>query len=292
MSFLPKQLRQNKMISSVAHAVRWNADYLLARMGAACGQQFITASWFRCNNWGDNLNPFLINAISGKHVQFSVNPLREKFLVIGSTIGMKDLIDDQTIVWGAGCMHADSKLFCHPKRVCAVRGPLTRDILLAHGIDTPAIYGDPALLMPRFYNPDIAPRYEIGIIPHFFDKGHEWIENYQQDSQVNIIDVQSDTYAFIEQVKQCRYIVSSSLHGIICADAYGIPAIWVEFSDKVAGEGFKFQDYFASIQRTDYQTTVITADITLSSLIDHYIPYTVRIDLDKLYEACPFRVRT
>jgi hypothetical protein len=45
--------------------------------------------------------------------------------------------------------------------------------------------------------------------------------------------------------------VSSSLHGIILAHAYGIPVAWTEFSTGLKGDGVKFLDHYASVGITD-----------------------------------------
>src|SRR5690606_2919216 len=57
----------------------------------------------------------------------------------------------------------------------------------------------------------------------------------------------SPELAVVDQIRACRVILSSSLHGLVVAHAYGIPAAWVQFSDKLSGDGSKFRDHAASI---------------------------------------------
>ena len=49
----------------------------------------------------------------------------------------------------------------------------------------------------------------------------------------------------------CEEIVTSTLHGLICAEAYGIPVTWVKYSDKICGGQLKFQDYFLGTGRKE-----------------------------------------
>lgn len=269
-----------------ARAAWYRADQARAWLSASVGHQVIPAKWFSHANWGDGLNPFLIRAISGLPAQLTNNPFRLKYMVIGSIIGT--ISDSNTVVWGSGAISVASTPACRPKQVCAVRGPLTRELLVTLGIDVPAIYGDPALLMPRFYDPPVEPSYDYGIVPHYVDKGHAWLAQFAGDSSVCVLDVETDTLSFVRRIKQCRHVISSSLHGIICADAYGVPATWVEFSDGVAGKGFKFRDYFASIGRTPCEPTRVDDRCTPSFLVQDHVPYTPDIDLEALYAACPF----
>ena len=60
------------------------------------------------------------------------------------------------------------------------------------------------------------------------------------------IDVQNETKQVLKEISQCKYIISTSLHGLIIADSYGIPNCWCEISDRILGERFKFHDYFSS----------------------------------------------
>lgn len=236
-------------------------------------------------NWGDALNPVLIEWLSGRKPRCDTDPDMDKFLVIGSVL---EFADRNTTVWGSGFIKAGQLVKERPKAIRAVRGPLSRASLLDQGIDCPEVYGDPALLLPRLYNPDVPKQYEIGLIPHYADKSHPWLDRYRNDPKVRIIDVESDTWRFVQEVKSCELIVSSSLHGVICADSYGVPAIWMELSDKVIGNGFKFFDYFASIQHEVSAPIVPNENMSLADVVSRHQPYRVQFDLDRLLLACPF----
>jgi hypothetical protein len=44
----------------------------------------------------------------------------------------------------------------------------------------------------------------------------------------------------------CDFVLSSSLHGLVVADSFGIPNAWLRVSDRQRGEGFKYRDYYAA----------------------------------------------
>ena len=53
----------------------------------------------------------------------------------------------------------------------------------------------------------------------------------------------------IDAIVSCKSVVSSSLHGLICSDAYNIPNLWIDEFELKEGD-FKFKDYFSS--KTDH----------------------------------------
>ena len=256
----------------------------------------IYARWYRSNNFGDALNPWLIEKITGiypQNIQYSkarkmLNWFAgiEDYIVVGSIL---EYARKDSIVWGAGLMYRDSVLRFKPKRIMAVRGPLTQERLSEIGISCPKIYGDPALLLSRYYNPDISKTHQLGIIPHYVDKNHAFLTGLGKQPGIKIIDIEKPTEQVIRDIMCCERIASSALHGIICADSYGIPSVWIKLSDKVAGEGFKFEDYFLSVGRKETLPLIIAKGITLEDVNNHFSDYSVKIDLDELMRACPFK---
>ena len=246
----------------------------------------INARWFtEHSNWGDELNPYLISRISGEQVRLVEDPDVPKYLCVGSTI---HLADDNTTVWGAGFINPDHHTVGTPK-VLAVRGPKTRHKLTEDGIECPRVFGDPALLLPRFFNPKVTKRYAVGMIPHYIDKGNKWIQKLWNFPEIKKIDIQKPIEDVVKDILECEKIFSSSLHGIIAADAYGIPAYWIKFHNRLGD--FKFEDYLMSVGR-DLDPIVITDDTPLNDVLDSTRSYKLTIDLDELYEACPFRKET
>lgn len=238
------------------------------------------------NNWGDLLNKTLLEKISRKKVVWinHGNSL-EKYICIGSILQRADA---GSIIWGAGFLSNSRKLSITPKKICAVRGKLTRNIIIGQGIDCPEVYGDPALLYPKYYRPDIKKKYKLGIIPHYVDATNEWFKT-NTSKEVLKIDILSGIDKVVDQILSCEMIGSSSLHGIIAADAYGIPSKWLEFSDKVLGGGFKFEDYYSSVNREHCKSLRVGNDTTINDIIDSFEQYDFNIDLRQLFNACPFR---
>lgn len=236
-------------------------------------------------NWGDALNPVLVELLSGKKSIHLEGRHHDRFMVIGSIL---DGANERSEVWGSGFIREGGSTIGHPPAVHAVRGPLSRALLLKQGVDCPEIYGDPALLLPLFFNPDVPKHYSVGIIPHYIDKDSEWLERYRHDPQVLIIDIESGIQNFVRSVKSCRAILSSSLHGLICADAYNIPNTWVQFSDDVEGGSFKFRDYRLSISAGEPKAIRLTEGVDLPFAASKAKHWPLNIDLRKLILTCPF----
>lgn len=252
------------------------------------------------NNIGDDINYHLIKALSGKPVVNlrSIYHKRIKiinYLCIGSVVDW--MTNSDTIIWGGGAMYGKERAMkFRPLKVCAVRGPLTRDYLLSQGVSCPEIYGDPALLLPLIYKSKVKKKYKLGIIPHFYDYNLDIVQKmFPCNSRYTIINISdyNDWREVVDQINECELIASSSLHGLIFSDAYGVPNVWISLSDKLKGGNFKFYDYFKSVGRQVTSPLIFhhsSIDIdTILSQKDQYNP--PRIPVDTLLKSCPFHVR-
>ncbi|MDD3939939.1 MAG: polysaccharide pyruvyl transferase family protein [Patescibacteria group bacterium] len=251
----------------------------------------IPIAWLPCyGNWGDQLNKILCKKISRKKIRLvdAIHPQEFCYYNVGSVLGF--INSSNCEVWGSGFISKNSKLNVVPKKIHSVRGPLTRQKILEQNLECPEIYGDPALLYPMFYMPFVEKKYKYGIIPHYFDQQTDWILKYKNKPNVKIINVLDPSInKFVIDVNSCEIILSSSLHGIICGDSYGIPSYWIKLSDNVFGEGFKFMDYFLSVKRKDSTPLIPKLTDTLEDLTKQLTTYNIDIDLDKLFNACPFK---
>jgi hypothetical protein len=148
------------------------------------------------------------------------------------------------VLWGTGIIEG-IPLYLPRVKVLALRGPYTAKAL---DIKTVVAFGDPGLLVSDILAAP-AKSGKIGIVPHYVDKSHPVLTVAAKDDRFVIIDVEDNWENAVSHIAQCDLILSSSLHGLIVADAYGIPNQWLEFSNKVAGAGFKFRDYAEGVGR-------------------------------------------
>lgn len=173
---------------------------------------------------------------------------RPNLMVLGSILQWADV---HTIVCGAGFVSADARLSALPRAVLLVRGPLSVASLERQGwTDASRLpCADPGVLAARLYPDNTTPDIPFAVIPHYVDLEAPQLGTVTADGGVVINPLQPlDSY--FDLLRRSRAILSSTLHGLIFAHAYGKPALWLQFSDRVLGAGFKFFDYYQSLSVT------------------------------------------
>jgi hypothetical protein len=217
-------------------------------------------------NFGDILTPEIF-----KHFNIPISYVSDHnkdfdALCVGSII---KFAKPGTIVLGSGLM-SNKNPVCIAAEYRFVRGPITRNKILSAGGYCPEIYGDPGLLCPLFCNESYK-EFDIGIIPHAI----HYNRVKQQYPNKNIINLNTtDIYKTIKEITKCKKIISGSLHGIIVANAYNIPAAWVNLGN-IKGDGTKFLDYFSSIGISNAVTSALDDPIFYSPKKD-LIPNIVK----------------
>lgn len=250
-------------------------------------------------NWGDDLNVFLIEQMTGKRVIVANKSLYHiiakspNYVCIGSVLGWVG--NRNSTVWGTGFID-NIHTYIHeqfPKSIVSVRGELSYNILVSNGINCPAIWGDPALLLSKYYHPIRRTKYRMGIIPHIVDLENHVIQDFiASHDDVILIDLANyDRWTdIIDEISMCEFIISSSLHGLIAADSYAIPNAWVSFSSKILGGEFKYLDYFSSVRRS-IQSPIVIEDIDkISSILKKgIIAENTTINYKGIIDSCPFK---
>jgi autotransporter strand-loop-strand O-heptosyltransferase len=229
-------------------------------------------------NWGDIVSKRIISHFTTKKIDpmdifhfddKAIVPKKDgKLLAIGSTMVFARKND---YVWGTGVISdREVNMEEHPKKIYAVRGPISRKELIRVGLECPEVYGDPALLFPRIYQPNVSKKYKYGIIPHYFEYQNASVLNtlYRlEEMDVKVINITTGIEQFVDEVNECEYIISSSLHGVIVADAYRIPNVRVRMSNDITGGDFKYMDYFASVKRKyQHKPIWVTEETTLEDI--------------------------
>lgn len=244
--------------------------------------------WVLAPNFGDLLSPWLINKLTGKKVVYNDGKDNEikPLLAIGS---IAKYATPGSTVWGSGFFGDETKKsICTTAKYLSVRGPLTRNLLRIHKVKCPAIYGDPALLVPFFYSPIREKKYKVGIVLRWSEKNWNEIEFGEGIKKIYLGG--DEIEPIIDQFLECEAILSSSLHGLIIADAYGIPSGWLD-STTPKGLNFKFYDYFLSVDKVQ-SPQPFSPKKKKMDLIDILSTYKfdsrkIKFDAQKLLKAFP-----
>lgn len=234
-------------------------------------------------NFGDYLSLKIVERILDGPVKVSKKrapPGQRKFLALGSLLFAAN---DHDVVWGSGTNDKRSEKSDYnftTLDVRAVRGPLTRQFLMdTYGIACPEIYGDPGLLVPYLF-PEFQrsenPTYDYIVVVHYND-----FAQIPKDPDGHVVYATEPWDQVIQKILDSHFVISSSLHGVIVAEAFGIPARLLRVNEKEPL--IKFKDYYYGTQRFDFQ---FATSIEEALLMGGEPPF--QCDLEQLYDAFPF----
>lgn len=245
--------------------------------------------WPVAPNFGDLLSPWLIQKMTGRET-FQNKGEIPSYIAIGSILKRAK---GEAVVWGSGAFGTEQKNRINKNaKYCSVRGPLTRSLIRNVKAPCPKVYGDPALLTPCFFSEQPKKKYKTGLVIRWSETA--W-KKVNLDDSIKLIDLKtSDIEGTLHQFLSCERIVTSSLHGLIIADAYGIPNAWIGSESPQGGE-FKFYDYFLSVDKLRHAQEFNPPD---DEVIDNkffnsfsFDARDINFDPYKLLDACPFLKR-
>ena len=201
-------------------------------------------------NFGDYLSVKIVERMTGAPVDIyrKTSIPQKKLLALGSLLYFANTGD---VLWGTGSNNKfpDKKDYSFTDLdVRAVRGPLTREFLQTNfGIECPEIYGDPGLLFPYLF-PEFRrkdhPSHPYLVVPHLYERF------LFSPLEKHIVLPTEAWNVVIRAILDSEFVISGSLHAIIIAEAYGIPARYLRLSEKEPL--FKYQDYYLSTGRPDF----------------------------------------
>jgi polysaccharide pyruvyl transferase WcaK-like protein len=196
-------------------------------------------------NLGDSLSAVMVSALSGRRVHHvGFDRPQSKLVAVGSIAHA--IRGGEAIIWGSGVsirggILAQSIPLTHYD-VRAIRGEISARHLRDFGVKVPEIYGDPVWLLPSIFNEPVEKRYELGVIPHIqdidgfgpdarppLDSSRYQIDAAEAGSVVLINTWHEASWEGILKtlrlILSCKRIVSQSFHGVVIAEAYGIPVL-------------------------------------------------------------------
>jgi pyruvyltransferase len=253
-------------------------------------------------NYGDSLSPVIIEILSGRTVRYA--PVRRcDMIAIGSVLeyvskrltkrSWKRFLSGRfsaVSVWGTGSMFQESRISTYNMRIFSVRGKSTAAKLQLPP-STPL--GDPGILADLLLRP--GPRtkeFRWGIIPHVSDLGDPKVLALKERTpRSTIINLRNpDLRETTRQISVCDYVASSSLHGLIAADALAVPNVHLIVSDRLKGGVWKFDDYRSSLGDRPMLRLDLNDGVDLTA-IEKAIEwgYSSRIGLLKEHTLAAFR---
>lgn len=239
-------------------------------------------------NLGDIANPLLMSDIFKLQVLRSSHAEAE-LLCVGSILGkvltskwnvpqrISGKFKKNVRIWTSGFIDAPPQAarLCRKINVFALRGELSQghlEIICKRKFNVPL--GDGGLFIPDLVKNFPSPKYEIGIIPHYKDLTSPALDILLKKLPgARVISPLGDVVQITEHIAECGMILSSSLHGLIVADAMNIPNKHIVMGKYVRGGDFKFKDYYSAykMEHTFLSVDDVKGADTLKDIKNNYL---------------------
>lgn len=204
-------------------------------------------------NFGDALSPVMVALCSGLPVERIPFASKTPRLAAVGTIG-HGFSGGKVWFWGTGCSPwlnpgkagVEKTPYVPPKDttidIRATRGRVSEQ-LLSGGKGGPGVYGDPVWLLPRFYDPGLEKKYELGVIlhlseltdreldVHFNEQFQRYLVPDELAGKIRLINTVTrigvdPMREKLDEILSCKRLVSTSLHGMVFAESYRIPCLY------------------------------------------------------------------
>lgn len=197
-------------------------------------------------NFGDHLSQIVVSRVLGRRGLTLDDEVGEaaRLLAIGSIL---HFARDGDVVWGSGVNGKVPASAFTARRldVRAVRGPLTEEFLRQRGHRVQPVYGDPGLLVRHLFGSRFRP---LGEKPYVF------VPNLHDlalvAGEANVVSPLAGWNTVIAEILRARLVLASSLHGLVIAESFGIPARYVRLSE--TENLFKYRDYYYGTGRAEF----------------------------------------
>lgn len=248
-------------------------------------------------NFGDELTPDLVRSLFGRKCAWRY-PKRSEFIGAGSTLEMVQLMDaPKTLkVWGSGFGVREGTTerdFSNPLfDIYAVRGHLSLGRIEA---DREVAVGDPGLLANKVYPRSERVEGRVGLVYHWMHKNDPVVRTLAREGNILLIDPSRKPSRVVSDITSCEFVMSTSLHGLIVADSYGIPNAWIELEQEIGGSGYKFEDYYSVFDRqpTQHSSDLVWNQDKIAALREDYRPIPNLAEIqNNLITAFPYSSHT
>jgi len=245
-------------------------------------------------NFGDDIGLPLVERMLGRRFQLPWinlaarrNGLQHCLLPIGSVLHFARAGD---YGWSIGMLGEQKLRRKLPNNLTlhAIRGPETRRYLIQNGYGDveglPPVYGDAGMLVPCLFpefKPHWPPKHDTCFVPQL----REIRQGLNQSKYAgHVIKPTQDWKVVLSEIIECAFVISSSLHGVIIAEAYGIPTrLMLERSSEERLH--KYKDYYSSTKRALQLAASYQEALTLGPM-----PPVVDFDYRALFDAFPWHL--